>query len=147
MDFLKRYHEWIPALVIVIILAGSLPYKFSGPPITVHIFNVVGEFLGLDFFKTSGAYIIGFAELVASILVLIPSARGYGGVLAMGIMAGAISFHLFSPLGVTVVYMENGVQMTDGTLFYTAVLTFFCGTYLAYRHKESLPVVGSMFVK
>ena len=118
MDFLKKYHQWIPVLAIAIILGSNLPFKFSGAPVTVEIFNVVGDFLGLAFFKNYGAYIIGSAELVATILVLMPSKRGLGGLLAVGIMSGAIFFHLVSPLGIEVHYTENGVAMVESQLFY-----------------------------
>lgn len=139
MDALKRNIDWLPAIAIAIILGGSLPFKFTGAPITDHIFDVVGQFLGLDFFRTSGGYIIGVAELVAVILVLIPKARGLGGLLTSGIMTGAIIFHLFSPLGVTVQYVdENGVMAEDGTLFYTAVVAFICGIFLAIRNKDQI---------
>jgi len=143
MDFLKKHGEWIPALVIAFILAGSLPFKFTGHPMPTHIFNVVGEFLGLEFFKVYGAIIIGVAELIASILVLIPSTRAYGGVLTMGIMAGAIFFHLFTPLGVTVEFVIDGQVMQDGSLFYTAILAFLFGALLAYRHRDKLPIIGA----
>lgn len=139
MDALKRNIDWLPAIAIAIILGGSLPFKFTGAPITDHIFDVVGQFLGLDFFRTSGGYIIGVAELVAVILVLLPKARGLGGLLTSGIMTGAIIFHLFSPLGVTVQYVdENGVMAEDGTLFYTAVVAFICGIFLAIRNKDQI---------
>lgn len=145
MDFLKKHHEWIPAILIAVILGGSLPFKFAGHEMPTHIFNVVGEFLGLAFFKSYGAVIIGIAELLASIMVLIPSAmtRAWGGLLTIGTMAGAIFFHLFSPLGVTVTYIDaDGVAQSDGSLFYTAILALVCGAFLAYRHKEVLPIIG-----
>lgn len=143
MDLLKKYNEWIVAIIIVLILGGSLPFKFTGDPMPTHIFNIVGEFLGLEFFKTSGAIIIGVVELVCCILVLIPKGRAIGGLLTAGTMAGAIFFHLFTPLGVTVVYMRDGVEMSDGTLFYTAIVAFLGGLYLAYRNKDTLPIIGS----
>lgn len=138
MDFLKKHIEWIPIILIVIILGGSFPFKFMDAPITVHIFNVVGEFLGLDFFKSVGAYIIGAAEAIAILLVLIPKTRGLGGLLAVGVMSGAIVFHLFSPLGVTVQWQEGGQMMEDGTLFYTAVITWISGLFLFLRNKDQV---------
>lgn len=138
MDAVKKHIEWLPAIVIIIILAGSLPFKFTDAPITVHIFEVVGEFLGLGFFKTSGAYIIGSVEGLISILMVIPALRPYGAVLAAGTMAGAITFHLFSPLGVTVRWMEDGQMQEDGTLFYTAVLVFLCALWIIWRRKDEL---------
>lgn len=138
MDFLKKHIEWIPVIAIVIILGGSLPFKFSGSPITDHIFDTVGLALGLDFFRTSGGYIIGVAELAAVILVLIPKTRGFGGLLTLGIMTGAIFFHLFTDLNVTVRWEENGVMMEDGTLFYTAILAWLSGLFLFMRNKETV---------
>ncbi len=138
MDFLKKNIEWLPVILIAIILGGSFPFKFMDAPITVHIFNVVGEFLGLDFFKSVGAYIIGAAEAVAILLVLFPKTRGLGGLLAVGIMSGAIVFHLFSPLGVTVQWQEGGQMMEDGTLFYTAVVVWLSGFFLFLRNKDQV---------
>lgn len=142
MNLLKKYDQWIAAILIVVILGGSLPFKFTGHPMPTHIFNVVGEFLGLGFMQTHGAVIIGVIELVSCVLVLIPAMRVYGGLLTAGTMAGAIFFHLFSPLGVTVRYTLDGAEMSDGTLFYTAILAMLAGLFLAYRNKETLPVIG-----
>ncbi|MCJ9428003.1 hypothetical protein [Kordiimonas marina] len=141
MDMIRKNIEWLPTLAIVAILGGSLPYKFTDSAETVHIFDVVGAFLGLDFFKTSGAYIIGSAELVACILVLIPRLRVFGGLLTLGIMTGAITFHLFSPLGVTVRWTENGMPQEDGTLFSLACIAFVCGLWLVCRRHSDLLVL------
>lgn len=97
MTLLTKYSEWIAAILIVLILGGSLPFKFTGDPMPIHIFNVVGAFLGLEFFKAYGAYIIGVIELACCILVLIPNARAYGGLLTAGTMAGAIFFPPIQP--------------------------------------------------
>jgi uncharacterized membrane protein YphA (DoxX/SURF4 family) len=142
MTFLRKHIEWLPVIFMVFILAGSLPFKFSGHPQPTHIFNTVGEWLGLELFKEYGAVFIGAVELIASILLLIPKTRVYGAVVALGTMAGAIFFHLFTPLGVTVQWMENGIPQEDGTLFYTAVLVFVCAVWLILRRRNELPVIG-----
>ncbi|TNE62435.1 MAG: hypothetical protein EP335_12660 [Alphaproteobacteria bacterium] len=143
MDFVKKHIEWLPALAIVIILGGSLPYKFGGSAETAHIFDVVGEFLGLEFFKTTGGYIIGVAELIACILLLIPRFRPFGALLTVGIMAGAITFHLFSPLGINVQWMEDGQMMEDSLLFYLACIAFLCGLWISLRRRaELLALIG-----
>ncbi len=138
MDFVKKHIEWLPVILIVVILGGSLPFKFSGAAQTDHIFDVVGQFLGLDFFRTSGGIIIGAAELVAVIMVLMPKMRGLGGLLTSGIMTGAIFFHLASPLGVTVQWMEDGQMQEDGTLFYMAIVALLSGLFLFTRNKEQV---------
>lgn len=143
MDFLKKHYQWIFAILIVVILGGSLPYKFTGAPVTDHIFNVVGEFLGLEFFKTSGGIIIGVAELIACILVLVPKFRGLGGLLTLSIMTGAIFFHLASPLGVEVHYIdENGNAAVEAQLFYMAIVAWVSGAILAFKNKDDLPIIG-----
>lgn len=138
MDLVKKHIEWLPVILIVVILGGSLPFKFSGAAQTDHIFDVVGQFLGLGFFRTSGGFIIGAAELVAVILVLLPKMRGLGGLLTSGIMTGAIFFHLASPLGVTVQWMEDGQMQEDGTLFYMAIVALLSGLFLFLRNKDQV---------
>jgi len=138
MDFIKKHIEWIPVIAIVVILGGSLPFKFGGSAETAHIFDVVGQFLGLEFFRTTGGHIIGAVELVACILLLLPKARAFGALLTAGTMAGAITFHLFSPLGVTVTWMENGEMQQDGSLFYMAIVAFLSALWLMGRRKDEL---------
>jgi hypothetical protein len=57
---------------------------------------------GIALFEPAGRFIIGSCELVASILLMIPRLRIFGAALGIGIMTGAISFHLFTPLGVVI---------------------------------------------
>ena len=104
---LQRYGEWLPALVIAVILAASLPFKFTGHPQPTHIFDVVGSWLGIAILRDNGALIIGGVELVAAILVLIPSLRVYGAGITFGVLTGAIIFHVFSPLGTTVTFYTD----------------------------------------
>lgn len=138
MDFLKKHIDWLPVILIAIIFGGSFPFKFMEAPITVHIFDVVGTWLGLDFFKTVGGYLVGTAEAIAIILVLIPKSRGIGGLLTFGIMSGAIVFHVFSPLGIVVEYMENGQMMQEVQLFYMAIVAWISGLYLFMRNKDQV---------
>lgn len=144
MDFIKKHKEWIPVIVIILILGPSLPFKFTGHPQPTHIFNVVGEFLGLEFFKSYGAIIIGIAELGAILLLLKTSTRVYGAIVTMGTMAGAIIFHLFSPLGIDVHFVVDGVEMVDGSLFYHAIIALLCGAYIAYGRRAEIPIIGGI---
>ncbi|WP_286829760.1 MULTISPECIES: hypothetical protein [Kordiimonas] len=138
MDFIKKHIEWILAIAIIGILAPSLLFKFGGAAEPAHIFNVVGEWIGLDFFKSTGQYIIGGVEALICVLMLKPSVRVFGAVLSAGTMAGAIIFHLFSPLGVTVKWMENGEMQEDGSLFYMACVAFICSLIIMWRRKDQL---------
>ena len=126
----------------------SLFFKFSNSPETVYIFQDKLNNWSLDVFGIGlltkqvffSQHVIGSAELVASILLLFSLkgalwARGLGALLGVGIMSGAIFFHLFTPLGVA-------VQNTDGTsdggeLFAMACLVWLSCAYLAYKNKDS----------
>lgn len=95
------------------IFLDSLRYKFTDHPKTQVIFGRLNDWaasFGADgLFAHHGLfsqYVIGSAELVAAgllLLGLIPALRvlsGLGAALAFAVMAGAVSFHLFTPLGI-----------------------------------------------
>lgn len=133
MNRLKSLVPKILPIYIAFVFIQSLFFKFSGAPETVHIFSTLDVWaastLGIEgLFLPPGifnAYVIGSAELVASILLLIglfkniSLLRFIGALLAMGIMTGAIFFHLFTPLGIN-------VQGDGGVLFYMA-----CGVWVS----------------
>ena len=142
LDPIKKY---LPVLLIVAILGMTFPAKFGliEDPITPHIFMTVGTYLGLGFYAEHGAVITGVLELIAVILLLIPVTRPYGAFMAMGLMAGAIFFHLFSPLGIVVeVPMGDGRMEALPDLFIMAVIAFLSAAYLTYSHRDRLPVPG-----
>lgn len=138
MDFIKKHIEWLPVLIIAGIFLPTLPMKFGGAIVTNHIFATVGQFLGLEFFETSGAIITGSFELIAVILLVLPKLRALGALLATGLMTGAIFFHLASPLGIVVRWQENGEMQEMPDLFIMAVIAFICGLWLLMRRKEEL---------
>lgn len=138
----KRILTIVLSLFIAFVFIQSLFFKFSDAPETQHIFGTLNAWtvsLGAgNLFAKNGIfsqYIIGSAELVASALVLIGAfARKRlfslaGGLLATAIMSGAITFHLFTPLGVE-------VQGDSGTLFIMACLVWTSGLVLAWLHKN-----------
>jgi len=129
----KKILVGILPVYIAFVFIQSLFFKFSGAPETVHIFTTLDTW-ATNTFGISGlfvppgifnAYVIGSTELVASILLLIGLFKGIsllrfaGALIALGVITGAIFFHLFTPLGIN-------VQGDGGTLFYMA-----CGVWLA----------------
>jgi hypothetical protein len=70
-------------------------------------------------------------EIVAAILVMIPRLQGPGGLFTMGIMGGAIFFHIFTPL--TIDPYEDG-----GKLFQEACFTFAMGAVVAWLRREQI---------
>ncbi|MTI13726.1 hypothetical protein [Sansalvadorimonas verongulae] len=110
------------SLYISIVFVQSLFFKFSGAPETVYIFGTIGEWAGIYWFAEYGAYIVGTVELIASLLLLTGS-RILGALAAFGTMAGAVFFHLFTPLGIHMPEFDgagNIVGNDGGLLFINA---------------------------
>lgn len=113
MSIIKKYLPIGLSLFSAAIFLDSLRFKFTDHPNTQEIFGRLSEWvtsLGApDLFAKSGLfsqYVIGSAELVASILLLIGLFSRFikfgvlGNLVALGVMTGAVSFHLFTPLGI-----------------------------------------------
>lgn len=115
----KPYVLWGLSAYIAFVFVQSLFFKFTGAPESIYIFSTLRDWSGIALFEPEGRWIIGFAELVASILLFVPPTRIFGAALAIGIMTGAIFFHLFSPLGVVI--------MGDGGLLFAMA----CGVWLS----------------
>ncbi len=137
---MKKYLPWLLVAVPVFVFVSSLPFKFSGAPDTQHIFGTIGEWItsiGLGAvggpFVDYGAYVVGAFELLASILLIVPRTRLFGALLGTGLLAGAIFFHLFTPLGVAV--QSPGTESGDPSLFVMAVLSFACCVALVYLSR------------
>jgi putative oxidoreductase len=118
--------DWIVRLVAAVILLQTLFFKFTGAPESVYIFTTLGA-------EPWGRIGSGIAELIASGLLLWTGTAGFGGVLAMGLMAGAIGSHL-TRLGIE-------VQGDGGLLFALACLVFLCGAATAWLHRDGLKVI------
>ncbi len=151
--------SWIIVLWSSYIFLGSLPYKFSGHPDTQHIFSTIGTWLGGflgngigNLFTQLGAYIVGSFELITAAVLLSPALfwvmnkagstknysrarlHQYGGLMAAAVMAGAVFFHLFSPLGIEV--LHNG-ENDGGSLFKAAVSVLIGGLILFFLNRNT----------
>jgi hypothetical protein len=139
MDWLKKNGHWLLTLYVAFVFIQSLFFKFSGSPETVYIFEgkldpwaATLGFAGV--FAPGGIFsakVVGSFELLASLLLLAGAAwksqRGVqvlGAALGLGIISGAIFFHLFTPLGVAVVNADGSSD--GGELFALA-----CGVWVA----------------
>jgi len=116
----------------VFVFVQSLFFKFAGSEQTEIIFSTIAAWMttvGLSaiapLFESVGGYAIGVAELIAALLLIVPATRRLGALLGLGIMSGAIFFHLFTPLGVNRVVDAAG-NTDGGVLFYMA-----CGVWLS----------------
>jgi hypothetical protein len=118
-----RTIDWIVRLVAAGVLLQTLFFKFSGAPESVYIFTT----LGMEPWGRIGS---GVVELVASGLLLWKGTAGLGGLLASGLMAGAILSHL-TKLGIE-------VQGDGGLLFALAWVVFLCSLATVALHRAEL---------
>ena len=116
---------------IAFVFVQSLFYKFTGSEESIFIFSTLREWSGIGLFEPAGRWIIGSAELVASILLFVPGATVLGAGMAIGIMTGAIFFHLFTPLGVEI--MGDG-----GELFALACGVWVSGWVLLWLQRNQV---------
>ena len=113
---------WILRLIPAVILVQTLFFKFTAHPQSVRLFTMIG-------LEPVGRIGSGIFELIAAVLLLIPRFTGYGAVLGVAVMSGALYFHL-TKLGV---YFDG-----DPLLFIYALITFLCCAGLIYIYRESL---------
>ena len=122
--------NWGMQIVIAFILLQTLYFKFSGAPESKYIF----ETLGMEPWGRIGS---GIVELIAAILILIPASRVIGAIMSLGIISGAIFFHL-TTLGIEV--KDDG-----GLLFFLAVIVFILSLFLIVFNKAEIPIIGNYF--
>src|ERR1700752_2998632 len=101
--------SWILQIIVAVILFQTLFFKFTGAEESRYIFST----LGLEPWGRIGS---GAVELVAVILLLMPSTVTIGAALPLGTITGAIFSHL-TKVGVVVQH--------DGGLLFALALTVF----------------------
>jgi uncharacterized membrane protein YphA (DoxX/SURF4 family) len=118
---------WILRLLAAGIMVMTLWFKFTAHPQSVHLFTLLGM-------EPWGRIGIGVLELIASIGILYPRTTGYGALLGLGLMAGAIFFHL----------TKLGIKFDgDYGLFTYAVIVFVCCAFLVlFYSRELLKTIG-----
>ncbi len=113
MKLITKFLPNAMALFMAVIFLDSLRYKFTNHPNTQEIFGRLdgwAESLGAGgLFAQTGLfsqYVIGGAELIASAFLLIGVLPRFhvlqtlGALIGLAVMTGAVSFHLFTPLGI-----------------------------------------------
>lgn len=115
--------SWILRGFAALILVQSLFFKFSAAPESVELFSKLGM-------EPLGRIGVGVAELLVSILLLLPRTAWLGALGGLGVMAGAIGAHL------TIIGIES--QGDGGLLFYLAVAVFLACAIVLYLHRAQL---------
>ncbi len=148
MNKIKNYIPHALAVFSSMIFLDSLRFKFTDHPNTQEIFTRLNDWatsLGADgLFAHTGLfsqYVIGSAELIASALLLIgilPALRrlqALGALIGFAVMSGAISFHLFTPLG-------TDPNNDGGLLFVMACCVWLsCAALIIWRRQQLLALL------
>jgi uncharacterized membrane protein YphA (DoxX/SURF4 family) len=140
VQWLRRHGHWLLTLYVAFVFIQSLFFKFTDSPETQYIFQgkldpwaaslgFAGVFAPGGIFS---AHVVGSFELIASVLLLAgallrgrqPLVQVLGAAMGLGVISGAIFFHLFTPLGVAVVNTDGSSD--GGELFMLA-----CGVWLS----------------
>lgn len=148
MTMIRKY-QFVFVIFIAFVFIQSLFFKFTDSPETQYIFGTLDAWAGtLGFagvFAPGGIfsqYVIGSFELIASVALLaslVPTLRGirpWAALLALGVISGAIFFHLFTPLGVSVLNADGG------ELFGLACGVWVSAAVLIVLNRDRLPIIG-----
>ena len=113
---------WILRILAALIMLQTLYFKFTEHEQSVQLFTALGM-------EPWGRIVTGIFELLASILILYPRTTGYGALLGLGLMSGAIFLHL-TKLG-----LDFG---GDYVLFVYALITFLCCLILSIYYRQQV---------
>jgi len=121
--------SWILQIAVAIILFQTLFFKFTGAEESKYIFSTLGA-------EPWGRIGSGILELIAVVLLLIPSTVTLGAILAIGAASGAILSHL-TKLGIVI--KDDG-----GLLFALAISVFISSAIILLIRRCEIPVIGKM---
>lgn len=135
---LRTVQRFAPAAISIfaaLVFLDSLRFKFTNAIETQVIFGKLnawaGSFGAGGLFAQTGLfsqYVIGSAELLASSLLVIGLIPGLtrlnalGALIALAVMSGAVSFHLFTPLGIDPNNDGGGLFAAAVTIWLTSIL-------------------------
>lgn len=115
--------SWVSQLLAAAVLCQTLFFKFTGAEESVYIFTA----LGMEPWGRIGS---GVAELVASVLLLVPRTAPLGALLSLSVISGAIVSHV-TVLGIVV--KDDG-----GLLFILALGVLVCSLVVFAVRRSQL---------
>jgi putative oxidoreductase len=127
-----RVIPWAAQVIVALILAQTLFFKFTYAPETQVIFANRGG--------RPAATAVGVVELICVILLLVPRTAAIGAALSLLVIGGAIFTHLTS-LGIQVVDPTTG-EGDGGLLFGLAVVVAVGSVVVLAVRWRQLPCVG-----
>lgn len=148
---------WAGGLFISAIFLDSLRFKFTGHQTPEHIFTTLRDWSGIALFYPAGPWIIGLGELLAALLLIglplaflatgkkpwVGPAQFFGALIALGVMTGAIVFHLFTPLGIATPTEWSGETPTEFSvaLFYAACASWIFAALILFIRRDAMSLL------
>lgn len=129
---IKNVFSWLLRIAAAIILLQTLYFKFTAAPESVELFTKLGV-------EPWGRIGTGVIELIASILLLLPSTIFLGALLGVGLMGGAIASHL------TIIGIAS--KGDGGQLFLLAIIVMVCCLIVLFLHKQQGAALVNKFIK
>ena len=138
-DRALKLFAWVPALYAAHIMLWYEQFKLNGAEGSVMLFQTIADWIGIGGYEPAFRLTVAWAEIVASVLLINTGSRMFGALLTMGIMSGAIFFHVASPLGIDP-YNDGGA------LFKEAVMTWLSAAIIlaVYRVELRALVAGQL---
>ncbi len=135
LALVRRYAPAGISVFAALVFLDSLRYKFTDHPNTQEIFGRLDGWAGTlglaGLFGHTGLfsqYVIGTAELAASSLLLVgllprfTRLNALGALIGLAVMSGAVSFHLFTPLGIDPNNDGGGLFAAAVTIWLTSIV-------------------------
>lgn len=116
--------NWVLRLIPAVIVGRAALMKFTGHQGAVDLFNDIEMGPG-------GRILIGVIEVISVALLLSPRLSGWGALLCLGVMTGAVLAH------VTVIGFDGLMAM--------AIISGLASAALLYRLRHQVPFIKSMF--
>ena len=149
---------WLLSIFVIVIFVQSLFFKFTDSPETQYIFGTLdkwGASLGFPgLFGHSGIfsqYVVGTGELIASSLLFIglitkkPLVHAIAALISLGVISGAIFFHLFTPLGVQVLNTDGTYD--GGELFSLACGVWISSAFILFLRRDTILMAVRQFAQ
>jgi len=112
-----------PSTVLSFALAAGFVFfgvqKFGAENI---VFETLAERSGLSVFEPGVRIFTGIAELITAAFLVIPKTRFTGALAGLGLLAGAIGFHLSPWLGINVPTIGHFLFITAVTMFVLSLI-------------------------
>lgn len=138
-DRILKLLGWLPALYAAHIMLWYEQFKLTGAEGSVMLFNTLADWLWISGYEKPFRLSVALAELIASVLLLIPRTRMLGALLTFGIMSGAIFFHVVSPLGIDP-YGDGGALFKEACWSWLSAVILLA----IYRREVGEMVAGLM---